>query len=92
MPSPLSEKTSEKDEFAWTGEMQESFNKLQAAFTSSPIFAYPDFAKYFIVATYASSTAIIAVLSQKDDYVRENCIQYASRGLNNAERNYLTYE
>ena len=72
--------------------MQQSFDKLKAALTSTPVLAYPDFAEPFIVAIDASSRAIGAVLSQKYDNEREHPIHYASRGLNNAERNYSTYE
>ena len=44
------------------------------------------------MATYASSKAIGAVLSQKDDNGREEPMQYVSRCLNDAEQNYSTLE
>ncbi len=90
--SPLSEKTLEKVDFEWMSEMQQAFETLKQALITAPVLAYPDFTKPFIVATDASKRAIGAVLSQKDENGREHPIHYASRGLNEAEKNYSTYE
>ncbi len=49
-------------------------------------------AKPFVVATDASSQALGAVLSQHDEDGREHPVQYASRCLTPAERNYSTFE
>ena len=89
---PLSEKTSEKVEFECTPSMQNSFDTLKQALTTAPVLAYPDFSRPFLVATDASSAAVGAVLSQLDRNGREHAIYYASRSLNKAEKNYLTYE
>jgi len=56
--------------------------------TSPPILAYPDFGKPFIVYTDASTFALGAILSQKDENNKERVIAYASRTLNKHERNY----
>ena len=72
--------------------MQKSFETLKQALTTAPVLAYPDFSKPFLVATDASSPAVGAVLSQLDENRREHPIYYASRSLNEAEKNYSTYE
>ncbi len=90
--SLLSEKVSEKVDFEWTSEIQRAFETLTQALITAPVLAYPDFTNRFIVATDASKRAIGAVLSQKDENGREHPIHYASRGLNEAEKNYSTYE
>ena len=53
---------------------------------------YPNYGKPFIESTDASSKAVGAVLSQLDDNGREHPIHYASRNLNEAEKNYSAFE
>lgn len=65
----------------------EAFEKLKRIITNPPILSYPDFNKKFIVTTDASNVALGAVLSQGD---RPIC--YASRTLNDHEKNYSTIE
>ena len=60
--------------------------------TSPPILAYPDFERPFILYTDASSFALGAILSQKDDQKRERVIAYASRTLRPPERKYSATE
>lgn len=61
----------------------EAFEKLRTLISTHPILRYPDFEKEFTLTTDASNYAIGAVLSQEGHPV---C--YASRTLNNHERNY----
>ena len=56
--------------------------------TISPILAYLDFTKPFILHTDASKNALGAVLSQKDDNGMERVICYTSRTTNWHEQNY----
>lgn len=65
----------------------ESFEKLKRIITNPPLLIYPDFNKKFVLTTDASNTALGAVLSQENKPV---C--YASRTLNNHEKNYSTIE
>lgn len=51
-----------KDVFLWSSIDAAAFDKLKAAFVSSPVLRLPDFSKEFVVETYASSTCIGAVL------------------------------
>src|SRR2546423_15042933 len=53
----------------------------------APVLSYPDFTKLFTIYTDASGIELGVVLSQKQDR-KERVISYASRSLNNAEKNY----
>ena len=64
-----------------------AFEKLKKLITEDPILKYPDFNKNFVLITDASAYAIGAVLQQSG-----HPICYASRTLNNHERNYSTIE
>jgi hypothetical protein len=55
--------------------------------TTEPPLQYPDFTKPFILTTDANNDAIGTILSQAS-IGRDPPIAYASRTLNNAERNY----
>lgn len=64
-----------------------AFEKLKEIITSHPILRYPNFNKRFKLVTDASNLAIGAVLTQDG-----HPICYASRTLNNHEKNYSTIE
>ena len=67
--------------FRWDSEHQESFDRLKEALISSPILAYPDYNKPFILETDASLKGLGAVLTQEDDEGNFHVISYASRVL-----------
>ena len=69
-----------------------TFEKLKEALFASSVLVYPNYKKPFIVSTDTSSRAVGAVLLQLDDEGREHLIQYASRSLNEAEKNYSAFE
>ena len=69
----------------------ESFNKLKDALTSTPVLAYPDYSKPFILGTDASLKGLGAVLTQEDDEGNFHVISYASSMLKpykSSMRNY----
>ncbi|TWW67321.1 Retrovirus-related Pol polyprotein from transposon opus, partial [Takifugu flavidus] len=75
---------------AWTPECEESFNALKSRLVSTPVLAYADFSRPFILETDASHSGLGAVLSQETD----GCVRpvaYASRGLRPTERNMSNY-
>jgi transposase InsO family protein len=72
----------------WTPECDEAFQKLKDKMVKTPILAYPDFNKDFILDTDASFDTIGAVLSQKDEYGRERVIAYGSHKMNKHELGY----
>ena len=72
----------------WTERCQESFDSLKKICSESPVLAYADYTKPFVLHTDASTTGLGAVLYQKQEDGKERVIAYASRTLNKAERNY----
>jgi hypothetical protein len=73
--------------FTWTEAAQEAFDKLKQAMVSTPVLAFPDFTKEFIVETDACDTGIGAVLSQDG-----HPIAYFSKGLSIVNQTLSTYE
>ena len=71
---------------------KKSFDSLKQALSTDPVLAYTDFNKPFSVATEASSAAFGAVLPELDKDRREYPIYFASRSLNEAEKDQSTYE
>ena len=82
----------EKDvKFEWDPECQERFEELKAYLTTSPIVRAPDWHLPFEVMCDASDLVVRAVLGQRVEgklYV----VYYASKTLNEAQRNYTTTE
>lgn len=74
----------------WTPECQQSFQTLKDQLTSTPVLAYADFTKPFILEIDASHAGLGAVLAQEQDGQRKP-IAFASRGLRPTERNMSNY-
>ena len=72
----------------WTDQCQDSFDTLRRCLCSSPVLAYPDFSRPFILDTDASDVGIGGVLSQLDVEGRERVVAYGSRLLSKPERRY----
>jgi RNase H-like domain found in reverse transcriptase/Reverse transcriptase (RNA-dependent DNA polymerase) len=91
---PLIELTKGKGErnFIWGEDQQRAFDVLRKHLTTSPILAYPDWNKDFLLFTDASNYGIGAILSQLNNEGREVVIAYASRHLNQAEMKYSATE
>ena len=85
---PLHRLTEQGVPFKWTDSCQEAFDQLRARLCSSPVLAYPDFSKPFILDTDASDVGISGVLSQLDSEGRERVIAFGSRLLTKPERQY----
>ena len=77
--------------FRWDSDHQESFDRLKEALISSPILAYPDYNKPFILETDASLKGLGAVLTQEDDDGNFRVISYASHTLKPYERSMCNY-
>jgi len=60
--------------FKWTKDCQTAFDSLKQASTNTPILAYPNFQKQFILSCDASGMAIGYVLSQIGDDDKEHVI------------------
>ena len=85
---PLHCLTEEGDTFLWTDECERAFKKLCHLLTTTPLLAYLDFDRPFILDTDGSADSIGAVLSQIDNTGQERVVAYGSWVLSKAERQY----
>ena len=85
---PLHRLTERTATFKWTDECAAAFQALHQSLYSTPVLAYPDFTRLFILDTDASDTGIGAVLSQTSSDGNERVIAYGSRLLTKPERQY----
>ena len=63
---PLHRLTEEGGTFLWTDECERAFEKLRHLLTTTPLLAYPDFNRPFILNTDASAVGIGAILTTQD--------------------------
>ena len=89
---PINRLLKKNEKFVWSDDCEISFRKIKHLLINPPILVYPDFTKQFILTTDASGIGLGAVLSQIGKDGLEHPIGYASRLLNNAERNYAATE
>lgn len=88
---PLSKLTRKNIPWAWSDEQNTNFNQLKNLLTTAPVLAQANGQLPFIIKTDASAFALGAVLVQGTG-ADEHPIEYASRLLIPAERNYSTIE
>ena len=80
----------EKDaKFEWDAECQQGFEELKAYLITAPIVRAPDWQLPFEVMCDASDLAVGAVLEQRAEG-KPYVVYYASKTLNEAQRNYTT--
>ena len=84
-------KKSDLPEFQWTPACQEGFDQLKKALTETPVLAYLDYSKLFILETDASLKGLGTVLSQKGDDNEIRIVVYASRSLRPLEKSMRDY-
>ena len=89
---PLNRLLKKNTPYEWSKDQHDAFERLKTCLMTPPILAYPNFKKPFILYTDASTFALGAILSQKNENNRECVIAYASRTLNKHERNYSVTE
>ncbi|RVW46415.1 Transposon Ty3-I Gag-Pol polyprotein [Vitis vinifera] len=89
LPSPTTVK--EDAEFIWTKACQEAFKRLKSLLTSAPIVRSPNWSLPFELMCDASDYAVGAVLGQREDG-KPYVVYYASKTLNDAQKNYTTTE
>lgn len=88
---PLTELTKKTAKWKWDKRQQEAFETLKESLISQPILRQADPTMPYILRTDASAYAIGAVLLQGEG-PDERPVEYASRLLTSAERNYATTE
>ena len=86
--APLTALTTNKTNFVWQNVHHQAFEKLKQALVSPPIITYPTPQDKFVLTTDASNVGLGAILSTEQGSV----IEYASRVLTPAEKNYATIE
>lgn len=84
---PLNKLTEKDSLFKWSKECETAFKTLKTLLVTSPILAYPDVKKTFILDTDASGFGIGSVLSQVHED-GEHPVCYYSRSLTKCERQY----
>jgi len=72
----------------WNKDCDEKFNFLKQKLMTTPILAFPDYQKSFILDTDASYDCIGAVLSQLNEEGKEQVVSYGSHSLNKHELGY----
>ena len=90
--NPLFALTKKGVVYEWTKQCQDVFERLKDLLTTSPILAFPNFSKGFLLATDASGIEIGAVLSQVQEDGSIRPIAYASHTLQKHECNYAVTE
>ncbi|WJZ97357.1 hypothetical protein VitviT2T_015966 [Vitis vinifera] len=88
---PLCELLVKDAKFVWDEKCQKSFEELKQFLTTAPIVRAPNWKLPFEVMCDASDLAMGVVLGQREDG-RPYVIYYASKTLNEAQRNYTTTE
>ncbi|RVW33565.1 Retrovirus-related Pol polyprotein from transposon opus [Vitis vinifera] len=88
---PLCELLVKDAKFVWDEKCQKSFEELKQFLTTAPIVRAPNWKLPFEVMCDASDLAMGAVLGQREDG-KPYVIYYASKTLNEAQRNYTTTE
>ena len=77
-----------KERVALNEAARDAFHKLKKAVMSTPVLAYPDPNKEYLLETYASKLGLGAVLFQKQADGRYHPVAFSSRALHGVEVNY----
>lgn len=85
---PLRRLTEKTAKFEWFSECESAFQEVRPRLTTTPVLAFPDYTRQFILDADASDTGIRAVLSQVLDDGMEQVIAYGSRVLSKQEHRY----
>ncbi|KAL2892377.1 Retrovirus-related Pol polyprotein from transposon 17.6 [Bienertia sinuspersici] len=88
---PLTSLLQKESEFVFDDLCMEAFCRIKQALVSAPIVQPPDWSLPFELMCDASDTAVGAVLGQRKEG-KSHVVYYASRTLNEAQRNYTTTE
>ena len=86
--NPLTELTKTSVKFKWSPDAQKSFETLKQKLIESPVLAYPDPKKQYILQTDASFFCIGGILSQRDKNGYDHPIAYMSKTLSKTQQNY----
>ena len=85
---PLYALTRKNALFVRNEDCEKAFIRLKTQLTEAPVLAYPRFGQRFLLETDAAGAGLGAVLSQPEEDGSVRPIVYASRTLQNSEKNY----
>jgi hypothetical protein len=91
LATPLHKLLKKDVAYEWTVEHEQAFQTLKGKLITPPVLKYPDFDQPFILTSDASGEGLGAVLSQ-GKITKDRPVAFASRTLNQAEKNYSTTE
>ena len=89
---PINQLVKKNVKFEWKEEQEKAFQEMKKKLIEYPILVQPDFTKEFVLITDASIEGLGAILTQKNEEGKEVVIAYASKTLNQAEKNYCITE
>lgn len=92
LTAPITDCLRKSKKFEFSSDALNAFQELKNRLVSSPVLSSPDFRKHFYIQCDASNVGIGAVLFQKDIDEGEHPIEYFSKKLNTAQKNYSTTE
>jgi hypothetical protein len=81
-----------KDKLEWSSGVNQAFQDLKTAFTTTPILIHLDFSKPFFLESDAFDYALRAVLSQNEEDGRLHPVAFHSRKFTTAEINYKIHD
>ena len=90
--APLNKLTQKNVEFNWNEYFERAFKELKEQLMSSPVLAFPDSNREFIIYTDASNVGVGAVLAQSSEEGDEKVISFASKAFSSAEKNWTATE
>jgi len=90
--APMEKQLKKDNKFTWNEECQQSLDILKEKMVTVLILVFPDWAKEFHVHVDASSIALVAVLAQEGEGDIDHPMDFSSRKLSTAEKNYTTTE
>lgn len=87
LSKPLTQLLKKGVQFQWTAQCEDAFAILKQALIQAPVLAVPDFAKKFVIETYASDDGMGAVLMQDN-----HPISFLSKPLCDKNKGLSTYK
>lgn len=88
---PLNALCKKEAKFEWSKNCNEAFESLKKSLTTPSVLAFPDFGKTFYISVDASNYAVGGYISN-DPPPHDHPIEYYSKTLNSAQKNYSTTE
>ena len=89
---PISHMLKKDSVIEWTVEAKATFDDIKKVIFQAPVLTNLDFAKYFLIFTFASKHTIVGVLLQKNSEGREQPIAFYSTTLGGSDLKYNIME